>query len=44
MPVVTLIRPFKVRKIFGDNGQKFKLLQFCKKEAYIKDDLERYLL
>ena len=44
MPVVTLIKPFKVRNILGNNAQKFKLLQFCKKECVIPEELERYLL
>jgi hypothetical protein len=42
--VVTLIKPFKVRNILGNNAQKFKLLQFCKKECVIPEELERYLL
>ena len=28
----------------GNNAQKFKLLQFCKKEVMIPEQLERYLL
>ena len=44
VPVVTLIKPLKIRKIMGNNAQKFKLLQFCKKETLIPEELERYLL
>ncbi|TNV82647.1 hypothetical protein FGO68_gene14071 [Halteria grandinella] len=43
-PVLTLLKPFKVPTIFGNNAQRFKLLQFCKREFFMPEELERYLL
>eukprot|EP00347_Sterkiella_histriomuscorum_P012101 403369893 len=43
-PVLTLVRPFKVPKIAGNNAMKQKLMMFCKKEFEIDERFERYLL